>query len=78
MKNQKLTASHPSPQGRLDQLAHGVFQKLLDVHGNPIMKLGCSVLEEEIQACFEENLGPHTPVGKVGTRIVRAVERLQK
>ena len=60
--------------GRVDQLAKGIFDRLLERHGNPELKFTCKMLSEEIQECFEDHLGPGTEAHKLGTRIMRALE----
>jgi hypothetical protein len=60
--------------GRVDQLAKGIFDRLLKKYANPELKFTCRMLEDEITECFEEHLGPGTTAHKIGTRIMRALE----
>lgn len=57
-------------RGRVDHLAHGMFQKLLTKQANPEIRLICRIFEPEIRQCFEEHLGPGTRAHKAGKRLV--------
>lgn len=66
--------SEPIQPGRIDQLAKGVFNRLLNRYANPELKFTCRMLEDEIAECFTEHLGPGTQAHEIGKRIVRALE----
>ena len=59
--------------GRVDHLAKGIFDRLLQKHGNPELRFTCKMLQDEITECFEEHLGPGTKAHEIGTRIMRAL-----
>ncbi len=66
--------SQPFEPGRVDHLLKHVFGKLVKQYANPEIRFACSMLSEEIEECFQENLGPGTKAHEVGRRIMRAVE----
>ena len=60
--------------GRVDHLVKGLFSKLVKQYANPEIRFACRMLDEEIEECFEENLGPGTKAHEVGRRVMRALE----
>ncbi len=64
-------------QGRVDHLAKGILKSLIRRYGNPQLRFTTAMLEEEIDACLAENLGPGTKADVVGKRVMRALERGQ-
>jgi len=61
-------------QGRVDHLAKGLLKGLVKKYANPELKFTVAILEDEIEECLTENLGPGTEAHKVGKRIMRALE----
>lgn len=66
--------SQPVQPGRVDHLGLGLFKGLVKKYANPELKFTVAMLEDEIQECFEDNLGPGTKAHEVGRRIMRALE----
>lgn len=66
--------SQPVQPGRLDELAKHLFKRAVKQYGNPHLKFAVAVLDEEIDECFQENLGPGTKAHEVGRRVIRAIE----
>ena len=57
--------------GRVDQLAHASFERLLGQYAPPPVKLACVLLHDEIRGCFEEELGPGTAAHDIGQKLIR-------
>jgi len=62
------------PPGRVDELAKHLFGRLVKKYGNPELKFTCAMLQDEIEECFRENLGPGTKAHEIGRRVMRAIE----
>jgi hypothetical protein len=60
--------------GRLDELAVNLLKQGVRVHGNPVLRIACKVLDSEINQALTETLGPGTKADELG-RIVREWER---
>lgn len=60
--------------GRVDHLGLGLFKGLVKKYANPEFKFAVAMLEDEIEECLQENLGPGTKAHEVGRRIMRALE----
>ena len=66
--------SQPQDPGRLDHLARGIFNRLVNRHPNPAVKIAARMFDQEIGECMEENLGPGTKADEVGRRILKAFD----
>lgn len=60
--------------GRVDHLAKGLLKGLVKKYGNPQLGFAVAFLEDEIDECLQENLGPGTKAHETGRRIIRALE----
>lgn len=58
--------------GRLDLLAEGLFDRLMDQHGNPALRVCLRTIAPDISRVFRETMGPGTRAGRAAKRLVKA------
>ncbi len=55
--------------GRLDELATNLLKQGVRVHGNPVLRIACKVLDSEINQALKETLGPGTKADELGQKV---------